>query len=106
MKAKHTPGPWTINDSMAKDGRKSCLWYYIYAEGKTVAEVKGRHCKIKNSTALSNAKLIAAAPELLEALSEFIDYYESDFFNFTANDGYVKADWVIKASKAIKKATS
>lgn len=56
---KHTPGPWHTS-------RNERLPYLIYAsDGYVVADVKvyhGRH------DIMANARLIAAAPELLDAL--------------------------------------
>jgi hypothetical protein len=71
METKHTSGPWIINDHMAKDKRVNCFWYKIQDDsGNTIAEVKGRHCGINNSTAEANAKLIVAGLKMLEALIE------------------------------------
>lgn len=66
--AKHTPGPWTIY----KSGHKS----YIELVGHpthtpcTIAEISPED---ENSSAIhmadANARLIAAAPDLLEALA-------------------------------------
>jgi hypothetical protein len=57
MDAKHTPGPWVPVE--LKIGRKS-FWIAISAEGK-LRETEG------------NARLIAAAPDLLEALQACAD---------------------------------
>lgn len=55
----HTPGPWTIHDQ-------------VDSEGFTIIKGQGlRLAKVTNSEpdwAEANAHLIAAAPELLEAL--------------------------------------
>jgi hypothetical protein len=50
---KHTPEPWTVKG------------YDIYAEGEYICTTSG------NATA--NAKLIAAAPDLLENLIRILD---------------------------------
>ena len=71
MKTKHTPGPWSINDLMAKDKRRVVFWYYIIDRNRNnIVEVKGRHCGIKNSIAEANVKLIAVAPEMLKGLMD------------------------------------
>jgi len=68
-KTKHTKGEWKITTLMAKDKRLKCFWYSIQnVTGATIADVKGRHCGIKNTEAEANAKLIASAPEMLEIL--------------------------------------
>lgn len=55
---KHTPGPWTVgyNDNQC-----------VYSDYRQVASVQ---CNQKEWEA--NARLIAAAPELLEALKEVL----------------------------------
>ena len=97
---KHTKGPWKIDKvtplSYSEDGTvlgAGCIeiktpsidiWYYKFSQ-KEEAE--------------ANAKLIAAAPELLEALKEIIELgYSSEY---AIQDG-IHA----KAIKAIKNAES
>jgi hypothetical protein len=62
MGAQHTPGPWTIGD----------CGQIIGADGKSVAFAAASRMTIEdvdadNGPASANARLIAAAPELLEA---------------------------------------
>lgn len=60
----HTPGPWRVWES------QSC--YTIEGQGNpsgTIAELTGRHSK----TTKADANLIAAAPDLLEALKRIKD---------------------------------
>lgn len=61
---KHTPGPWTY--------RKAATHFHIEADakgfGKAIAEVK--FCSNLGWTTETNARLIAAAPELLAALQD------------------------------------
>jgi len=70
MEAKHTPGPWEWDYSVSiKSGRE--LVALIYSTPH------------KNTSLDANARLIAAAPELLEALQKIarMDYgnpYASD----------------------------
>ena len=65
----HTPGPWT--------SRGTC----IYGSGAKVAEVPSRlttpGATLFPVEATANARLIAAAPELLDALKAFCGDYES-----------------------------
>ena len=62
---KHTPGPWSID---AEPGQG----VFVYGDASPldtddICEVKWR---ASDETTLANARLIAAAPELLEALEE------------------------------------
>ena len=58
---KHTPGPWTFYDD-SNDGKTNRI--EIVAIGKTVAHI---YHSVPTED-LPNARLIAAAPDLLEAL--------------------------------------
>lgn len=57
MKAKHTQGPWTLKEADATIP-------VVGADGKTVASIRYRERDY------SDACLIAAAPEMLEALRD------------------------------------
>lgn len=68
LEVKYTPGPWTIT------GRKDRDWLFaeIVSEGAglMVAEIRGATFidGIEHAEHSANARLIAAAPEMLEAL--------------------------------------
>jgi hypothetical protein len=86
---KHTPGPWEI--------QKADDAYCIASIGHLVImPVAG---KVKHDNSEADARLIAAAPELLEALEAMLEAYD---------DGVGK-DWErpywLKAHAAIAKAT-
>jgi len=57
---KHTPGPWNIGLPGGPSGR---FWSLVNSEGNVVA---------MQITSEANARLIAAAPELLEACKVFM----------------------------------
>lgn len=61
--SKHTPGPWHVAEEMDDDDN---VLYTVEADNLPVADIyrKAEH--------EANARLIAAAPELLEALKELI----------------------------------
>lgn len=59
---KHTKGPWYIENHKIK-----C------AGGYSVADIHGA----KTSEGLANAALIAAAPKMLEALKELLEWAEN-----------------------------
>jgi len=100
MKTQHTKGEWSLDFSMAEKKSNEIYWIYINSDkGKHIAEVKGKHCEIENSECDANAKLIAAAPELLESCNFMLDVLS----------GHLKFDLKIAIADmkaAIKKATS
>ena len=59
---KHTPGPWSID--------KEERWVIHEPEGKSGTLVVPE-IYLDDDEAIANARLIAAAPELLEALESF-----------------------------------
>lgn len=68
---KHTPGPWRISTALGNDGGGSyrheidpCgVTIYQHLLGRTVPEIQ------------ANARLIAAAPEMLEALKATWEFW-------------------------------
>lgn len=88
MNTKHTPGEW-----IAKDGQ-----IYPIETGKTLAIIP---YYITDDEQQANARLIAAAPDLLEALRQFI--------HSTEHEGVIHGrivDAVRNAEAAILKATT
>ena len=94
----HTPGPWVVwgsssNDGEAevvskKDGSKTICW-----TADTYNEVDGEG--EVTSEDLSNARLIAAAPELLSALRYMVENAESEGWS-----GLMLSDAVAAIAKA------
>ncbi len=72
MSMKHTPGPWHVQSPQPA----RFPGYTIMNEGNNgyVATVQIR----AQNPANANARLIAAAPELLEALNEVLSWTEDD----------------------------
>ena len=92
---KHTPGPWTITVYPPDDYGAEDLCAYIDGNRKHVA-----HCMPPDGTSTelrdANARLISAAPELLEALQLLLEQ----------DDNGEDEIWVRnKARAAIAKAT-
>ena len=56
--AKHTPGPWKLTDAYTVEGQ----------DGQAITEVYDQSANVLCEETIANAALIAAAPELLEAL--------------------------------------
>lgn len=100
MKFKHTPGPWVL---LPEEVDKS----YIRVRGT----IPGSRYKIANvvtptydgayeweaQETRANAHLIAAAPELLEALTLMLETMKSGMVDFNAHDEYVmnKAEYAV-----------
>lgn len=101
---KHTPGPWTYYSEVKMKGQATVPT--IIQAGKCghydrdVCELNfdTNDSELSAEKVLANAKLIAAAPELLEALQELIDM--DGLRNFK------RAEAIRKGKAAIKKATS
>lgn len=83
MKQKHTPGPWRIGDA-------SQTIFGPRIDGPIPAETIASMIRNK-----ANARLIAAAPEMLEVLNELL---------VEALEGAVTTDTIEKANLAIEKA--
>lgn len=66
---KHTPGPWTIHNGGSSE-------YYIKADNWVIAETCKSHATM-SSTESANAHLIAAAPDMLEALEGAVERLRS-----------------------------
>lgn len=95
-KAKHTPGPWTVisSDPQAEFYEDGELSYFnpltvsVPGGGQDICSFEYDGSPISRNASVeeikANARLIAAAPELLEALeviSEAIDAYGGDLHN-------------------------
>lgn len=100
MSAKHTRGPWQVEDAAGE--------ITICAETGTAIDesicfvADGGWNQMPRKTAIANARLIAAAPELLEALQAFVNYVADDHNDTPMLDN--DALWE-KAESAIAKAT-
>lgn len=68
-KAKHTPGPWFYNGDEGSETAK--YGHNVNTARGVIAEIEERGGKTEH-----NARLIAAAPELLAALEKLIASYD------------------------------
>ena len=99
---KGTPGPWEIGNHnscvISKNDESLCI---KGAVGEDAIKYYGGNL-ICESISQANAKLIAAAPELLEALEYYFDVLEEA----RGKDWAVNPDHVLsKMLNAVKKAT-
>ena len=62
----YTPGPWEFIGTGIRDSRGLSLASVSYANGSV-------SMKISNGETLANARLIAAAPEMLEIIKDLVD---------------------------------
>lgn len=96
MSAKHTPGPWKIEPSIPEEGVK-CIWIKG-ANTESYRPEIGAVFAPQHEKAFSDARLIAAAPELLGALESMLEHAE-----FSTQQG---REAFAKARAAITKATA
>lgn len=90
--AKHTPGPWHIE--------AGTHYQAIRTDGEVIANMR----EIGGCFNKENARLIAAAPDLLAALESMLDWDTTlEAIGFAVKNG-VKGD-IAKARAAIAKAT-
>lgn len=89
----HTPGPWKYRQLYA-DGNiiTEGDYWEIFTYEYDVAAFFSRGAPIRKE---ADARLIAAAPELLEALRNAIEYFEGD---------YMRPDWLDAAEHAVARA--
>ena len=89
--SKHTPGPWM----WSPEGDESVV--RIPTPEPQDFSVLGAS-EVMTSEDIANARLIAAAPDLLEALKEMVDMMDS------GDEPGSGSEWHIQASTAIAKA--
>ena len=66
-KAKHTPAPWEYRDLGQKDGA-----WQVRANARRGGTDMVEVCTVYHWNAEANARLIAASPELLDALRDMV----------------------------------
>ena len=73
MNAKHTPGPWEAVGNLV---RSPMVQPQGLSKGVQIAECRDAYFLSHTEESKANARLIAAAPELLEALQEMVSLVE------------------------------
>ena len=94
---KHTPGPW---HAAARSAKQRQIGVYT-AQGNVVAVGRAGD-PIDLERRIADARLIAAAPELLEALQRLLPAYREAVKLYDSNHDDV---FTVAAHKAIAKAT-
>lgn len=108
LKAPHTPGPWYIHSSNSEEwschilSRHAPKWPYDTIA--SIREMYGENCTVPGAHN-ANARLIAAAPDLLDALREL---ETAAGFAYVPDERERRElhDAIDKAREVIKKATS
>lgn len=70
---KGTPGPWSVDRNNVHSGRIATIHHCI---GNDWIEIWSPNWPDTEEKQESNANLIAAAPELLEALQDMVESYQ------------------------------
>ena len=104
MTNTHTPGPWLVWDSKgtARIDHTTGVYRQPDSSDEQIIALCDEDLSLSSDEQLANARLIAAAPELLEALEELdrlLDYTKSGAFSH-----YDRAKCVVVARAAIAKA--
>ena len=74
--SKHTPGPWVWDKNRTTlTAPKECV---VLQDGEGLWDLCSALAAGKPKEAQANALLIAAAPELLEALLEYVQRHEAE----------------------------
>lgn len=72
--SKHTPGPWALSDIVGT----RVIVYPEHEPNTFVADVRLGCVPAERETALADARLIGAAPELLAACKEYVSFVLAD----------------------------
>lgn len=91
--SKHTPGPWTYSETTTLSGNHA--WYTIMAS-KVGKQIVGT--KLASVDSEENARLIAAAPELLLALKTAM--YQLELHAKKSGGDYILKQAKVAISKA------
>lgn len=94
--AKHTPKPWSVGGKEGSEATHPMLT--IESDFGQVATVTAENCD-DDDQVLADAVLMAAAPDLLEALQELLSRVDLVLYR-----RYVGGDLIDKCRAAIRKA--
>lgn len=88
MSNTHTPGPWRGNLS-PNTKHPTCVGMVVNADNERIIEVNA-DSRVTEDTVEANARLISAAPELLEALEKCCK--DIEFWNDVLADEWLNFD--------------
>jgi hypothetical protein len=89
MSTTHTPGPWRVMDRPGKGYGKE--WLVYTPKGLAFVGNQLEPDGVSIGAAQANARLAAAAPDLLAALQNLVDRYPSNVGMNAARDAIKKA---------------
>jgi len=72
---KYTPGPWTVDGPAQFASLYGCIVYAKHKNGHLVAKCYPEY----SDNQQANARLIAAAPELVDEIERMLPYLEATF---------------------------
>jgi len=93
--SKHTPAPWTVSEL---DARGEVSEYHIFIE-PDVAVIERKVETRNEGRDMANARLIASAPQLLQALEEMLEVHGVRW-EHVRGDSSIPASWVELSDKA------
>ena len=98
----HTPGPWGIAVPEQTDAVQRLVTFEGSEYGQAVATIHGPGWGATQEGMQANARLIAAAPELLEILQTITSHAQETYPHFESERGQLE---IAEALTAIAKAT-
>ena len=98
MNRWHTPGPWKWTDEFRDSGGGS-TWSLVGAGGYSILSCDGEANSPLGLGDVANAKLIAAAPQMLAALEEAMEFLAN---GTPIRPGSVVAESIAEAIRAAK----
>ncbi|HFH2906935.1 hypothetical protein [Pseudomonas aeruginosa] len=98
-KQSYTPGPWEQRNNRVFSGGK-CICSNVNAASPTTQNIAE-----DVAMSIANAKLMAAAPELLEALEDAVNRLASSLILLKCDDDFIAKE-TAQARAAIAKATA
>lgn len=95
----HTPGPWKLQRlDLFESGESGTGWKVVGANGETICDNQTYY---PHPVSLPDARLIAAAPELLEALKSLLKRFKG----VTSTNGSLELTALNNAEAAIRLAS-
>lgn len=107
MNAKYTPGPWIQFGTSVRAADNEAIIASVQANYRDNHSTFGSIDEINHVEQVANANLIAAAPELLEALQLTVSEYCDDRIVDIVTGEFFgeEPEWILLARAAIAKAT-